>query len=98
MSININGYSFEGPYPLATTSFNEVAGIYLISDVDKNYIDVGETDKLQTRMSSHERKDCWKRNAARLVNVWFHHDTNKNSRLLKEKRIRDSHPFRCGLA
>jgi len=53
MSTNVNGYTFDGPYPLSTTLFNNVPGVYLVSDLRGAYIDVGETDSLKNRLSSH---------------------------------------------
>lgn len=96
-NINVDGYIFEGPYPINETHFNEIPGIYLISDWDGKFIDVGETESLKNRLASHDRKDCWSRNANQVINVWFHHEQNAYNRLEKEKYIRNLHPFKCGL-
>jgi len=50
--INIEGYQFESDYPLNSTRFNEVACVYVIS-TGQRWLDVGETDRLGTRLSSH---------------------------------------------
>ena len=93
---NINGYIFEGPYNLSSTSFNDVPGVYFISDSRGNSLDVGETEQLATRLVSHERGTCWQNNSLGDVIVWFHGDSNQSSRLRKEAVIRKSNKFSCG--
>lgn len=94
--IKINGYDFEGHYPLVSTSFNDVAGVYFISDGKGSGLDVGETDALATRLSNHERKSCWERHKSGSINVWFHAEDDRNRRLAKEKTIRNLRNFSCG--
>ena len=62
----ISGYEFENPYILRTATFNNVASVYVIYTVINGKtvcLDVGETDALGNRISAHERKDCWMKNA-----------------------------------
>lgn len=61
--VKIQNYNFDGPYSI-DASFNEVAGVYVIY-TNQNWLDVGETDSLKTRISTHERKPEWVRNANR---------------------------------
>lgn len=60
------GYNFEQPYVLRTTSFNNVAAVYVVYTVIGGrtvWLDAGETDKLGERIPNHERRECWGRNS-----------------------------------
>ena len=92
-TINYQGYIFNGPFSI-NTSFNEVAGIYLITNSNGTIIDVGETENLKERIPGHERKDCWTRNSG--VNLYFHHENNSDKRLEKEKFFRNKSNPACG--
>lgn len=64
--MQIVGYNFEQPYVLRTTTFNDVAAVYVIYTVSNGqtrWLDVGEASGLGERISGHDRKDCWLRNA-----------------------------------
>lgn len=89
------GYDFVGPYSITTTSFNSVAGIYLIATSGGNIVDIGETDNLKERIPNHERKDCWNRNSG--VNLWFHFEGDSDQRLIKEKMLRNNYSPTCGI-
>jgi len=93
--INILNYQFEGPYREAGTNFNEVAAVYVILEENNNWIDVGETDGLKTRLATHERRNCWERNT-RDIYVAVYRENSKEERLRIEKEIRDSYNFPCG--
>ena len=59
-------YSFESPYILTQTTFNNVPAVYVVYSIMNSktvWLDVGETDKLGDRLSNHERKNCWVSNA-----------------------------------
>ncbi len=60
--VKIQNYDFQGPFSL-NTSLNDVAGVYVVY-TSQNWLDVGETDKLGTRISNHERRPEWLRNAS----------------------------------
>lgn len=91
----ILGIQFES-YPLETTNFNEVSGVYVISTSQK-WIDVGETDKLASRLANHERIPCWKRNSNSLT-LWvnFKQIGNQQERLDLETKLRNSLNPTCG--
>jgi len=93
--VKIKNYDFQGPYSL-NTSFNEVAGVYVIY-TSKNWLDVGETDSLATRISSHERKPDWVRNANGLL-IWlaFLAISNPQQRLQVEAELRNCLYPLCG--
>lgn len=92
--MEIQGYNFEGPYS-TSTNFNAVAGVYLITTSSNKIIDVGETDNLKERIPNHERRQCWENNDA--TSLWFHHESNRENRLSKEKKIRLYYDPVCGI-
>lgn len=92
----ILNYNFEGPFLLNETNFNEVAAIYVIVDDLLRKIDVGETDNLKVRLVSHERKDCWQRNANRGILISALVEQNQENRKKIEGEIRSSFFFPCG--
>lgn len=93
----INGYEFQGPFPLERTEFNPVPAVYVVSNHQQNPVDVGQTNDLKQRMSCHEREYCWKKNAPYGPMVYaFVHD-NEQVRLNVESKIRDSYQFACGI-
>ncbi len=95
--MDICGYQFEGPFDEARTDFNEVSTVYVILDVNNKLIDVGETDQLKTRLSVHERRDCWERNCGRgNIYVAAYRSDDQSKRLLIEKQIRGFYTFPCG--
>ena len=92
----IDGYQFEGPYHERSTNFNEVAAVYVILDTNNNKIDVGETEQLKSRLSTHERRDCWEQNSEGDIYVAVYQENNKDERLRIEKEIRSFYSFPCG--
>lgn len=93
---NIGGYQFEQGYPLITTTFNDIAAVYVIY-TNQLWLDIGETDQLETRISEHERRPCWQRNAGTLpVYVAVHPEANQQTRLLVESYLRSQLKPTCG--
>ena len=66
--INIERYSFEGPYT-ATTMLQDLPGVYVILDANNTVIDVGESATVKTRVDNHDRADCWRRNGIGTLQV-----------------------------
>jgi len=92
----IGGYIFDGPYSI-DTNFNEVAGVYVIFTLSNSWLDVGETDKLKSRVANHERKPCWKNHAGgNQIKLAFLHEKNQNRRLEIESALRSSLNPPCG--
>lgn len=61
--IDVGGNSFDGPHP-SPDDLADVSGVYTIHDNrNGNYrlIDVGESHEIKSRVSDHERSDCWDR-------------------------------------
>jgi len=97
--LNILSYQFGGPFHEASTNFNEVACVYVILDSFRDklyYIDVGETDKLKTRLATHERRECWERNSNGDIYVAVYREDNTDRRLRIEREIREAFKFPCG--
>jgi len=94
MSI-IQGINFES-HPLATTAFNDVPGVYVITTSQK-WVDVGQTDKLGQRLASHERKTDWLREAGNLP-IWvnFLRVDGEQKRLDLETNLRANLRPVCG--
>jgi hypothetical protein len=95
MAATLHGYSFQGPYRLATSKFNAVAGIYVIANQNGHVVDVGETSNLSDRIPCHDRTPCWNRNGG--VNLWFHREPSQYTRLVIEGVIRDRENPVCGI-
>jgi len=100
MSINIAGYTFEGPYT-STDNLEDKAGVYaILCHKGQNYlaVDVGESAKVKTRVETHDRKDCWRTNCKSTLAVAVHYTPNlqQAGRRKIEKEIREQHNWPCG--
>ena len=92
-------YAFE-VYPSDTT-FNSVAAVYVFTKrtVDSSgkgtheFIYIGETESLATRIPNHEKWPCARRNGVNCICV--HRDTNEDSRLAKEADLRAANRTPC---
>lgn len=59
--MEIGTWNFGGPY--SSGHLRDEPGVYVVLDIYNGttvYIDVGETSKVATRVSGHEREECWK--------------------------------------
>jgi len=96
MSINIEGYQFQGPY-YHTRRFNRDFGcVYLILNSRNQVVDVGETENANSRLPNHDRKQCWYNNGATEAGLYILINSDQNFRLLLEKLIRDKYRPLCG--
>lgn len=100
MAIRVGRYSFEGPYT-STGKLEDRSGVYAIHCYrDNNYtlIDVGESANVKSRVESHERKDCWKRNCSSTLTVAVLYTPNlqQAGRMLIEQEIRNQYDPPCG--
>ena len=104
MSINISGYTFEGPYPCDGNSLQRWPGVYVILGLNHGnrweVVDVGESRDIRNRIESHERRACWRaQNLANLSVVVLYTDVppfNKRWRTRLEARIRREYNPPCG--
>lgn len=94
MAIDINGFTFTGPYHI-DENFRAVAGVYVLVDLANRVIDVGETSDLGSRIAGHERRPCWTlQNAAYVL---FHAEAVQEKRLRLEKFLRLQYTPTCGV-
>lgn len=100
MSITVGKYTFEGPYTL-TGKLEDRAGVYAIHcyrDDKYSLIDVGEAAKVKSRVETHDRKNCWKRECAGTLTVSAYYTPNlqQAGRMQIEQEIRDQYYPPCG--
>ena len=100
MSLTVGKYTFDGPYK-NTDNLPDASGVYLIVDyIDGQYkpIDCGESATVKSRVDTHDRSDCWKRNAAGtlMVAVLYTPRLQSAGRVAIEQEIRATYSFPCG--
>jgi len=100
MTLNVSGYTFEGPYA-STDDLEDRSGVYVIVDSTADGyqpIDCGESATVKTRVSTHDRADCWKQNCSgRLMfAVLYTPNLQASGRREIESKIRDEFNFPCG--
>lgn len=80
---------FEGQYDFDLSFNNTFACIYAIVQVTKygrKIIYVGQTDDINQRISSHHKKNCWKRYVKSNA-LYIFKENSQNTRLLIESLI-----------
>lgn len=63
MTISIGNYTFNGPYT-STALIEDRSGVYAVhcyKEEKYRLIDVGESATPKSRLDTHERKNCWRR-------------------------------------
>lgn len=100
MGLTVGKYEFEGPCA-NTDSLQDASGVYVIVDsVNGKYspIDCGESATVKTRVDTHDRSDCWKRNSSGtlMVAVLYTPRLQSAGRVAIEQEIRGSYTFPCG--
>jgi len=101
MSIKIGNYTFDGPYT-TPDKLEDRSGIYAIlcQKDGNNYrlIDVGESANVKTRVETHDRKDCWKRNCNGTLTfaVYYTPGLQQPGRMAIEQEIRKQYDPPCG--
>ncbi len=93
-------YSFEGPYR-NTNDLEDRSGVYLIiCYVDEKYypIDVGESKNVKSRVETHDRAQCWKKNCKNEIMYSVYYTPNKQQpgRKEVEQDIRCKYSLPCG--
>ncbi len=100
MSLRVGEYTFEGPYT-STESLRDSSGVYLVlcnSGEKYHPIDVGESERVRSRVENHDRKPCWSRNCSStlVVAVLYTPDKDEAGRRRIEQEIRGMYNFPCG--
>lgn len=93
--VTVAGYQLEN-YPISTTTFNPVPGVYVIHS-SAGVLDVGMAEKLVERISNHERKPDWLRYSYwQDISLAFLHEADKDTRLAIESYLRKQLNPLCG--
>ena len=100
MSIRIGRYTFEGSYT-STTKLEDRSGVYAIlcqKEGNNHVVDVGESATVKSRVDSHDRKDCWKRNCngTLAVAVYYTPNLQQPGRMAIEQELRQQYDPPCG--
>ncbi len=98
MTIQIGKYNFEGPFE-STSALREQSGVYAILGGNGNgtwkVIDIGESQGVRSRVESHDREDCWKRQRhPRLAYAAYYCNAQERMRIEQELRAQFNPP--CG--
>lgn len=59
--MNIGRYIFEGPFS-SINQIREASGVYAVicsNSGKQSVIDIGSSSQLKSRLSNHERRNCW---------------------------------------
>jgi hypothetical protein len=103
MSITIGRWTFEGPYALTESwRLKDQSGVYVIlCPTEQNQyrvIDAGESAQVKTRVETHDRKDCWRRNCkgTLYVAVLYTPNLQQPGRSKIEQEIRRQYNPPCG--
>jgi len=101
MAIRIGRFSFEGPYT-STAYLEDRSGVYVIlcrPGNDYTPVDAGESATVRTRVETHERQHCWRRNCAGTLTVAVLYTPNfqQPGRMAIEQEIREEFSPACGV-
>lgn len=96
MAINIEGFIFSGPYYHTRKFIRDFGCVYVLINGLNQIVDVGETDSINSRIITHERKTCWIRNGCGNTGLYVCISPDRNFRQLLEKLIRARYKPICG--
>jgi uncharacterized protein (DUF302 family) len=93
MAIKLGKHSFTGPF-VSIDKLKDRSGVYaIVCKVDGEYflLDVGEGSKLRTRVDSHDKKACWKKNCNGQIMIYVHYTTflKQQRRKLVEQELKE---------
>lgn len=100
--VNIGRYRFDGPV-YNTASLKDAAGVYAVLDDrgDQNFevLDVGESERVRTRIENHDRADCWQNNLRGRIcyAVLYLPGSTKHQRRVIEEELRRQFSPACGV-
>jgi len=98
--MKIGPHEFEGPFT-TTEPLEDRSGVYIIlckTGDDYIVIDVGESAQVKTRVSTHDRTDCWDKNCSGELNVAVLYTPNAQQigRMAIEQALRTQYSPACG--
>ena len=99
-TIKIGDYTFDGPYA-SMDPIKDRSGVYaVICRKEDGYylIDIGESAQVKTRLDTHDRKDCWKRNCQGTLTyaVYYTPHLQQLGRMEIEQKLRAQYRPPCG--
>ena len=102
MSLVIVGQTFQGPFS-STSSLEDRSGVYVIvtrrnSSEKYTVVDAGESATVKTRVSNHDRSECWNQhNLGELkVTVCYTPNLGQPGRKEIEQEVRRQYSPACG--
>lgn len=97
--VQIGNYQFTGPY-WPGYGLPAMAGVYLVIDHtlgNRRVIDIGESDDIAARISTHDRTTCWHLHRRGELRVWILHEPNRQRRRAIERELRQMFRPPCGV-
>jgi len=99
--ISIERYRFEGPF-YEFSSLRRTRGVYAILDRRPSgtfVLDIGESENVRERVSSHDRQPSWRRNSKGIVvvAVLYLATASDFQRKTIEKELRVAFELVCGI-
>lgn len=98
MEFKISGYTFAGPYD-SVEQLNDESGVYVVVTGETGnwkLLDCGESPKVKERVSNHERRECWQRNAVEGRIAFFVKNAEVKGRQMIAEEILNENEFPCG--
>lgn len=98
MAVQIDNYNFEGPFR-DPASLRDQSGVYAVlggNGVNSwRVVDIGESAQVRTRVTNHDRADCWSRNrGGGLAYAAYYCNERDRMRIEQELRAKINPP--CG--
>ena len=99
MAITIGNYNFESPFN-STNDLRSQSGVYAILGRNAhteswNVVDIGESGDVKTRVSNHDRAECWKQRRYQQLTAAAHY-RDAQSRIKVEQELRAQYNPPCG--
>jgi len=100
MTITVGEYTFEGPYK-SPEHLRDDAGIYAIHCLRREryfLLDIGESSEVKSRVTDHDRKDCWLEHCHGTItySVFYTPRKTQAERREVEKDLREKYEPVCG--
>ena len=96
MPIQIEGYTFSGPYYHNRKFKQDFGCVYILVNNQNKLVDVGQTSSVNSRIINHERKMCWIQHGCVYGGLYVYISPDENFRLLLERLIRTKYRPLCG--
>ncbi len=74
MATVFDGMDFEGPNPLESLSLPSAPGIYIVATEASGgvkMLGIYQADDMLADFSSHEKRECWEKNADQGLDVFY---------------------------